>query len=81
MGRCPFRGNNLPMFADGARGEVIGGGGDRTGKLPTLTALLSVVWLYLHMNIYLFLGLELFFRQPDSVFKGPLHQRRWPPAS
>lgn len=78
---CPFRGRNGRMFADGA--------GDR-GDLPeiskarqllTLTVLLPVVRLYLQMNIYLFEGVELFCRQPDSVFKGPLHQRRWPLAS
>jgi hypothetical protein len=42
------------------------------GQLPTLTALLAVVRLYLQMDIYLFFGLELFRRQPDSVIKGPL---------
>jgi hypothetical protein len=41
-------------------------------QLPTLTALLAVVRLFLQINIYLFEGVELFFRQPDSVLKGPL---------
>lgn len=72
-GRCPFRGNNARMFADGAGGEAIYAGEVGQEQLPTLTALLPVVWLYLRMNIYLFSGVELFFRQPDSVLKGPLH--------
>jgi hypothetical protein len=79
--RCPFRGNNARMFVDGAGGRDDLRWIGRAGQLPTLTALLLVVRLYLRMNIYLFPGVELFLLQPDSVFKGPLHQRRWPPAS
>jgi hypothetical protein len=54
----------------GRKGRFEGRG--EAKQLPTLTALLSVVRLYLQINIYLFPGLELFFRQPDSVLKGPL---------
>ena len=53
-------------------GKGVWWGLDGVRQLPTLTALLSVVRLYLQINIYLFPGLELFFRQPDSVLKGPL---------
>ncbi|WP_431146163.1 hypothetical protein [Pseudomonas alvandae] len=60
------------MFADGARREGVWRGLGGAKQLPTLTALLPVVRLYLQINIYLFPGLELFFRQPDSVLKGPL---------
>ncbi|CAN1598116.1 protein of unknown function [Pseudomonas mediterranea] len=58
--------------------QIAKDGGAR--KLPTLTALLPVVRLYLQINIYLFRGLELFLGQPDSVFKGPLRQRRQAPG-
>jgi hypothetical protein len=54
----------------GRKGRFEGRG--EAKQLPTLTALLPVVRLYLQINIYLFPGLELFFRQPDSVLKGPL---------
>jgi hypothetical protein len=38
-------------------------------QLPTLTALLSVVRLFLRMNIYLFLGVEMFRAHTDCVTK------------
>ncbi|KHK64609.1 hypothetical protein UG46_21545 [Pseudomonas fluorescens] len=71
-GRSPFQGNEGRMSPCGAgcREDWREGRGAR--QLPTLTALLAIVRLYLQMNIYLFLGLELFRCQPDSVLKGPL---------
>ncbi|WP_033045915.1 MULTISPECIES: hypothetical protein [Pseudomonas] len=69
---CPFRGNYAGMFVDGAPGDGDLREQSEARQLPTLTALLTVVRLFLQIHIYLFEGVELFFRQPDSVLKGPL---------